>query len=112
MQWKSKTLVTKDFTNLGAARVVADYTDEEYTTVWNFTDDVWGESQQLWNAVEPIVFSLYVNKNLIFTTECSNSNVFRLPSGYRSDTFEVELESLVRVRAVHLGETPISLRTS
>ena len=110
MTWKSKTLITKDFTNIGAARVIADYLPDEPTTVWNLTDTNWEDEEQEWDAEEPITFKLYVNKELYFTTTCSNSNVFRLPSGYKSDTFEVEVGGHIRVRAVHLGETPTSLR--
>jgi len=38
--------------------------------------------------------------------------VFRLPSGYRSDTFEVGVSGSARVRAIHVGETPYGLRTA
>ena len=110
MTWKSKTLITKDFTNIGAARVVADYDPNEPTTVWNLTDALWDGEEQYWDAHEPITFNLYVNKELLFSTSRSNSDVFRLPSGYKSDTFEVEVTGTVRVRAIHLGETPTSLR--
>jgi hypothetical protein len=37
-------------------------------------------------------------------------DTFRLPTGYRSDTFEVAVEGDIRVRAIHLGETPLSLK--
>ena len=109
-RWKSKTIVTKDYINLGAARVVADYVDT--TTVWEDTDEVWEVSTELWNAADDIVFRLYVNKQLIFTRNVTDSEVFRLPTGYKSDTFEVEVESDLRVRAIHLGNTPRSLATA
>ena len=112
MYWKSKVMVSKDYTNLGAARVVADYTGEDQSTIWNQTEANWEADDQLWDQLDNITFRLYVDKNLIFTTTVSNSNAFRLPTGYRSDTFEVEIESVVRVRSIHLGETPTSLRTS
>jgi hypothetical protein len=64
----------------------------------------------VWSALDNIIFNLWVNKELIFTDSISDANVFRLPTGYLSDTFEVGVESDVRVRAIHLGETPLSLK--
>lgn len=110
MQWKSKVLITPEFINLGAARVVADYTTTDIPYVWNTTDVNWESANQDWDIDDPIIFNLYVNKELLFTRTCSDSSVFRLPAGYKSDTFEIEIESLVRVRAIHLGDTPTSLR--
>jgi len=112
MRWKSKTFITKDFTNIGAARIVADYTGAAGSSFWEDADTIWNVTEELWNAADPITFKLYVDKSLIFTTTQSNSSLFRLPSGYRSDTFEVEIESLVRVRAIHLADTPTGLRTA
>lgn len=86
-QWKSKTFKTKDMINLGAARVIADF-----------------------NGSNSVTFKFYVNKNLVFTKLISNTNTFRLPNGYRSDTFEFEVEGAVRVREVHMAETPLGLK--
>jgi len=110
MSWKSKTFITKEYTNIGAARVVADYSNEPPSPLWSATNEDWEDADILWDAVDPITFRLYVDKALKFTTTLSDSNIFRLPSGYRSDTFEVGLDSSVRVRAIHLGETPTALR--
>lgn len=110
MRWKSKTLITQDFTNIGAARVVADYSGTDPSTVWFLTEDTWDTDNNLWNSTDPITFNFYVNKSLIFTTTVSTSDVFRLPTGYATDTFEVEVLSTVRVRAIHLGATPTDLR--
>lgn len=112
MSWKSKTFVTKDFTNIGAARVVADYAGIDRSLVWNEVDDKWEACEDKWNSGEPITFRMYVDKELIFTTTLSDSDVFRLPAGYKSDTFEVSVDSVVRVRAIHLGDTPTNLRTA
>jgi len=112
MTWKSKTFITKDFTNVGAARVIADYENVSGSTFWEEAEDEWQLSEELWNTSDPITFNLYVNKQLIFTTTISNGNVFRLPAGYKSDTFEVGLESLVRVRAIHMADTPTGLRNA
>jgi hypothetical protein len=104
-------MVAREFTNVGAARVVADYTGLPGSPLWDSVDENWEAVDGTWDAVDPITFRFYVNKNLIFTTTLSNSNVFRLPAGYKSDTFEVALDSFVRVRAVHLADTPSGLRS-
>jgi hypothetical protein len=60
----------------------------------------------------PITFKLYANKTLIFQGTVSSSDIFRLPTGYRSDTFELAVSGSARVRAIHIGETPYGLRTA
>jgi len=60
----------------------------------------------------PITFRLWVDKQLAFQATVSSSDVFRLPTGYRSDTFEVGVSGSARVRAIHIGETPFGLRTA
>ena len=56
MEWKSKTIVTKDYLNLGAARVVADYETSSQETLniiaYNngvpvFNTAIWARSQQI-----------------------------------------------------------------
>ena len=56
LEWKSQTIVTKDYINIGAARIVADYdvTSEDsaaYTTynagVAAYNTGIWADSQQL-----------------------------------------------------------------
>lgn len=109
-EWKSKTIVTKDFINLGAARVIADYS--ALTSVWNFTTDTWEDLDQLWNNTDQVTFSLYVDKELIFSVGINDVNMFRLPTGYKSDTFEVGVEGNVRIRSIHLAETPTGLQAA
>lgn len=110
MQWKSKTIITKDFINLGAARVIADYTD--VTTIWDTTLDNWDASAELWNTSDEVTFELYANKQLIFTRTLNSDDTFRMPTGYKTDTFEVSVQGNVRIRAIHLGSTPRSLATA
>jgi hypothetical protein len=168
MSWKSKVIDTPLFINIGAARVVADYTvDEEgvlavteYNAqvaannliVWgyltaggqpialnpvngphNYIDPATGA--QVWvsgslnttlvngdlltsyplplpEGSNPITFSIWVDKELLVSTTLLNNDVFRLPTGYRYDRFEVGVSGAARVQAIHLGETPTQLRTS
>lgn len=159
MEWKSKTIVTKDYLNLGAFRVVADFeTSTEETAniiaynngISAFNTSVWARSQQLGTVngptdytsggltyningylnaftlggdpqtnfpkantgTQPVTFKLWVDKDLVFQGTVSTDDVFRLPTGYRSDTFEVGVSGSSRVRAIHFGETPYGLRTS
>jgi hypothetical protein len=109
-EWKSKVIVTKDYINLGAARVVADYTS--LTVVWDLAVVNWEDADQLWNNADQITFSMWVDKELIFTTTLSNSEIFRLPFGFMSDTFEVGVQGNVRVRSIHLAETPLGLKAA
>lgn len=109
MRWKSKVFVTDAPMNLGAARIVADYGTLTESPEWEDVETNWEAYDQLWDAGLPITFNLYINKQLIFTTTRNDSGIFRLPAGYKSDTFEVEIYSPVRVRAIHIAETPIGL---
>lgn len=159
MEWKSKTIVTKDYLNLGAARVVADYETSSQETLniiaYNngvpvFNTAIWARSQQIGTlngptnyisggityinngtingftlngdpqtryaklntGIQPVTFRLFVDKQLVFQGTISDDEIFRLPTGYRSDTFEVAVSGSSRVRAIHFGETPYGLRTS
>jgi hypothetical protein len=157
MEWKSKTITIPSYSNMGAARVVADYTVTSAETLINTNYNnsvavsnasVWTASQQLGclngptdyvvsgirqensgtlnsfpvngdgqtkDLVEvtgtlPITFKLFADKALIFQGTVTSSDIFRLPSGYRSDTFEVAVSGSARVRAIHIGETPVGLK--
>ena len=107
-EWKSKVIKTPDMINLGAARVIADFV--EVTTTWDNNAAQWQLDTSPWATANNITFKLWVDKQLLLTTTVTDMNTFRLPTGYRSDTFEVGVEGDIRVRAIHLGETPLSLK--
>ena len=158
LEWKSKTITTKDYLNLGAARVIADYATPDSqtnaliaanalvpttnTTIWanniqigtvngptananNATvvelgtlnsapineDNLTSYLQDVPGAL-PVTFRFWVNKVLVYENTISSDNIFRLPTGYRSDTFEVGVAGSARIRSIHLGETPFGLRAS
>ena len=158
LEWKSKTITTKDYLNLGAARVIADYaTPDSQTnalvaanalvptnnaTVWTNNlqigtvngptanannaaitelgtlnsapineDNLTSYLQDVPGAL-PVTFRFWVNKVLVYENTISSDNIFRLPTGYRSDTFEVGVAGSARIRSIHLGETPFGLRAS
>ena len=157
LEWKSKTLITKDYMNLGAARVIADFetpnAETENIQAYNnaipaYNNAIWAKSIQLGpvngptdyldagarvsnigtlnafpvngdgqtrtalevTGILPVTFKLFADKVLIFQATVSSSDIFRLPTGYRSDTFEVGVSGSSRIRAIHFGETPYGLR--
>ena len=158
MEWKSKTIVIKEYMNIGAARVIADYDTPQseidainaYNTAATAYNVLrWAEAAQLGTLNGPtdymvsgarvensgaingcmvvngdcitrnsktttsflcITFKLWVDKVLVFQGNVCSDKIFRLPAGYRSDTFEVSVSGAARVRAIHLGETPYGLR--
>jgi len=109
LQWKSKTFITPLYTNVGAARVVADYTGAVFSSVWGTADINWEVAEEDWDQDDPLTFSLYVDKQLEFTTTLESGDIFRLPAGYKSDTFEFGVSGTIRVRSIHIGETPSTL---
>lgn len=97
---------------MGAARVVADYQGITIPPVWGTYDVAWIAADVTWDVTEPLEFKLFADKTLVTTVDLSSSDVFRLPTGYKTDTYEIEITGTVRVRAVHMGETPTSLKRS
>jgi hypothetical protein len=61
-------------------------------------------------GVYPVNFKLWANKILVLDADVENSDIFRLPTGYRADTLEFSVSGSARIKAVHFGETPSSLR--
>jgi len=163
MEWKSKVIVTKEYMNLGAARVVGDYSvptaDTEATLTYNetvpaYNAEIWSQVTQLgtlngpvpYTYVEPdsdatvsvygtlnsfalngdpfthslravsgaypVTFKLWANKQLVCEATIVDSDIFRLPTGYRTDTFELSVSGSARIRAIHIGETPYGLRSA
>jgi hypothetical protein len=113
MEWKSKVFKTKDMINLGAARVIADFTELSANALvasWDSITTNWENTTSLYEFSGQVTFYLWVNKELKAVRDLTSNNTFRLPTGYRADTFEFTVISTVRVREVHLAETPIGLK--
>jgi len=72
--------------------------------------DPYTQYQKVVPGVLPVVFRLWANKKLVFQGVVFDQEIFRLPSGYRTDTYEVGVSGSARIRAIHLGETPFGLR--
>ena len=60
-------------------------------------------------GLQPIQFQLFADKELKTTVALTSDDVFRLPTGYKSDTWEVAVSGSARIRAIHVGETPFGL---
>lgn len=145
LDWKSKAFTTKNYINLGAARVIADYDSPEdelaiaqenaARTAANAAliadaatgdslmgalgDAQFGELEVAGFRLQPLLtpqftatFQLFVNKQLIFSTTRTDDEPFRMPTGYRHDTFEVRVATTARVRAIHLAESMAGLRAT
>ena len=106
--WKSKRIVTANPINIGAAQVDADYATQ--SSVWEAVDEDWDAFDTDWDTDGGVTFKFWAGGDLISTQELGSRQVFRLPSGYISDTFEVSVEGAVRLRAVRLAETPTGLK--
>jgi hypothetical protein len=106
--WKSKVVKTPDMINIGAARVIADYAGSP--NIWNNTAVKWSEFNEPWSSAGGVTFRMWADKKIIATVTLSDDGTFRLPTGYRTDTFEIGVEGKVRVRAIHLAETPLGLK--
>lgn len=107
-EWKSKVIVTENPVNIGAAQVDADYAAT--SPVWDTVTDTWNTSTVQWDSDGGITFKLWVDGDLVLTQAIDSRNVFRLPRGYRSDTFEVGVEGSVRLKTIRIAETPTGLR--
>ena len=145
-EWLSKVIRTQDYMNLGAARVIADFTKgsgvsaaailaKNIRLMTNLqvagaiagNGDRFGPSPTLTqndigaslagvpmagsrlrppaSATASLVFSLYVNGVLAYSTPVFNDSPFRLPTGYRMDKFEVRVSGNAPVKAIQLAET-------
>ena len=67
--------------------------------------------QQSTTQPQALLFQLYANKSLVFSGPITSSDIFRLPTGYKSDTFEIEVSGDARIREIQIGETPYGLRS-
>lgn len=56
-----------------------------------------------------VTFSLYVGERLVFTQAVQSNQAFRLPGGYKSDTFSLRVQSNTQIRAVLVADTPGAL---
>ena len=70
-----------------------------------------GESEllDLLDGGATVTFQLYANERLVFTRTLASDRMFRLPHGYKVDNISVRIASNVRIREIHVAETPSGL---
>lgn len=139
VDWKSKVFKTADMVNFGAARVVGDWEAADSTAAIaannalilanqelivdelcggaingaaiNQSFEVNGSAIADLNPIDnAVLFQLYSDKVVRFQRYINNSNVFRLPAGYKTDTWELRVSGNVQIRSIQLAETPIGLK--
>lgn len=52
-----------------------------------------------------VTFSLWADDTLIFSGSIGNNSAFRLPSGYKGKTFQIQIEGAVKVDSVEIAPT-------
>jgi hypothetical protein len=108
IEWKSKVIKTQDMINIGAGRVLGEFGGE--IRYWGAIPEKWNEATFTWNTGGGVQFSMWVNRQLVANFPVTDTGTFRLPTGYRADTFEVAVAGTMAVRSIHLAETPLGLK--
>lgn len=130
IDWWSKDYVLNKPTNLGACRIIADYPDPltqaeidaveaannaltETLGELNGSEinlfDVNGSSMSDLPLSEYVTFTMYTDKAVRFTRPVYSSEMFRLPSGFKTDTWSFRVSAPFRIRAILVAETPAQL---
>ena len=159
-EWKSKVIITEGYTNIGAARVFADYagllsdltaiqTYNAAAVAYNisiraitnqfgclngpagFTNSTGAKVYTpggfnsigfnrgaaslarlplAIDSIKSLTFRMWAKKEEVIATTLTSDATFRLPAGYKTDTFEISVSGNTRAKAIHFGETPTSLR--
>lgn len=140
MEWRSKVFVVKEPVNIGALRIVADFGDEDDADqieaannatilanqaailagdpMGSFGSIMFDEVEVAGSGLDKLIeessltVNFYAGKVLRYTGTVSSDRVIRLPTGYKSDTFEVAVAGNKRVRAIYLAETPMGLKNA
>lgn len=132
--WQSKEFCFERPLNLGAARIYADYDGIDYASqnaaviaANAAIDDELGYlgSTELGADIEvgsdlfeglmsaaadsSVLFQLYTDGELRWQRYVSSDNVFRLPSGYKTDNVSFRVSSKLSIHGVVIGETPTGL---
>jgi len=61
---------------------------------------------------DELQFQMWINNELKFNKPLSSSRAFRLPAGYKADALAVRITGNVKVQAVVVGETMLSLKAA
>jgi len=106
--WRSKEFTLSSNHNLAAAKIM--FTVPSGAPTLNGTPNT--NLVQTLAADQYGLFRVYRNGTLIYTRELRTSNeIFKLPSGARSDVWQVEVEARVIVKSIQLGTSTRELRS-
>lgn len=121
-RWRSKVNVSpQGLFNLSAARVMMTYqsSQKENEHIWegkltgsslaaHVMDDEpingWRKTNEL-ELADATVFNYYVDGELKYSREVKDSKPFRLPSGFRGETIEVEVKSNAYIHSITLASS-------
>lgn len=110
--WIGNYANSSDFPFIGYMdRVIITKHDYKYTGAsTSVTRDVTEEFWSSNNDGGELSFALYVDRELKVVMPITSNRVYRLPTGYKADTFEVLVEGTARVRSIQMAETPAGLK--
>jgi hypothetical protein len=60
---------------------------------------------------DTLAFTLYRGTTAVFSTQVTDSNVFRIPAGVKYDAYAVRVSGNVVIQAILVGPTPLSLKS-
>ncbi len=122
--WKTKNIRNPQYVNMSAYRVFADYKinmlsefDVEEIDSAPIGDFVVGgllsltQIQTKIDKTKPyLLITFKRGKKLIFRRFISDDKMYRLPKDYKDDKISFEIQSNIRIREVHVADTPFSLK--
>jgi hypothetical protein len=98
--WRSKIFQAVDKKNFAALRVYFDL--PPWAPTQNPVRDV--SEGQIMSAGKYGIVRVYANDNLVMTRELRMSGeLMRLPSGFKADYWQVEIETVVRINSIQLA---------
>ena len=123
-EWESKVFRLKDYENFSAFRILADFkknmSDKEsyisspaepLGTEALGVMGVAGFSSYKKNIDDGLcIVEFWRDKEFVARRYVMNSYVVRLPHNYKDDKINVKIKSNIRVRELHIGKTPLSLK--
>lgn len=134
MDWKSKDFAVDTPVNMGVCKIYGDFTTPDYAADnaaivaanaliiddmgYMGGDEVADETEVAGDVLESlrsssvdaqVLFQLWTNKTLRWQRYVSTSTPFRLPTGYKTDTYAVKVSARFRIHAILMAETPTAL---
>lgn len=133
-EWKSKLYRLPMPINLGAARILAEYApdgdaiaaENAARAATNSAASTFegalgsnsvgeyslagGSEMMAITTPTDITFELWIDGAVRFTKVVSDKEIFRMPMGYKADNAQIRISTGLRVKEIHLAETPMGLK--